>query len=583
MAKELGIIIADFQTSLAGKIAIGGVSGSLLSATDDDGVILPDGRYFFTIDSDNSSKEHISCDLVGTTKEITNIKTVARGTGVETVGTLREHRIGATVTITDFAHIKKINDLLDGTTDLDADNPLKYDADPTITDDKHLATKKYIDDVAIAGAANASSTVKGISKLSEDPVDPANPIAIGDNDSRVPTQDEKDALAGTSGTPSATNTFITNDDTTGTGSVARLSKIETQFGGDGSDGALSISSGVTTINLGGAAFYEKNYTSISITGTGSLAFSNPHANGTVISLKSQGNVVITTSTNPAIDLRSIGGSGGGGGAAVTNADGKDGGNGPTPLINYSFLAIANVAAGKGNKGMSYGNATGGTGATITTYFSKKSNNFVNLIKNLLLTGACGGGGGGGASGRSAGSSMVSGAGGAGGKGAGSLIIECGLALDFSSTINASGINGTNGGNAAGTGNVGGGGGAGGGGAGGFVAIIYRTLTSNTGTITVTGGNGGNGGNALQSGEGNGGGGSGGGGGASIIYNGGDGGVGGEDLANPSTNGTTPAGTGSGTGGIKGSGDNGTYGVSSSWGSGGGGGGGASGFSLVASL
>ena len=56
MSSELGKIIADFQTSLAGKIAIGGVSGTLLSATDDDGVILPDGRYFFTIDSDNSSK-----------------------------------------------------------------------------------------------------------------------------------------------------------------------------------------------------------------------------------------------------------------------------------------------------------------------------------------------------------------------------------------------------------------------------------------------------------------------------------------------------------------------------------------------
>ncbi len=146
MSSELGKIIADFQTSLAGKIAIGGTTGSLLSVTDDDGVILPDGRYFFTIDGDNSSKEHISCDLVGATKAITNIKTVARGTGVETVGTLREHRIGATVTITDFAHIKKINNLLDGTTDLDADNPLKYDSDPTLTDAKELATKKYVDE-----------------------------------------------------------------------------------------------------------------------------------------------------------------------------------------------------------------------------------------------------------------------------------------------------------------------------------------------------------------------------------------------------------------------------------------------------
>src|SRR5262249_4478364 len=38
-----------------------------------------------------------------------------------------------------------------------------------------------------------------------------------------------------------------------------------KFGGTGADGALSISSGTTTINLGNAAVVVKNYTSISIT------------------------------------------------------------------------------------------------------------------------------------------------------------------------------------------------------------------------------------------------------------------------------------------------------------------------------
>lgn len=156
MSTELGIIIADFKTSLAAKITVGGTTGTLLSATDDDGVVLPNGKYFFTIDGDNSSKEHISCDLVGTTKAITNIKTVARGTGIETAGTLREHRIGATVTITDFAHIKKINNLLDGTTGLNADKPLKYDDDPILTDSKELATKKYVDERRYFGTTSTA-------------------------------------------------------------------------------------------------------------------------------------------------------------------------------------------------------------------------------------------------------------------------------------------------------------------------------------------------------------------------------------------------------------------------------------------
>jgi hypothetical protein len=80
------------------------------------------------------------------------------------------------------------------------------------------------------------------------------------------------------------------------------------FGGTGADGALSITSGTTNIDLAGVAVFIKDYTSISITGTGALTFSNPHTNGTIIILKSQGNVTITSSANPTIDLRNIGAS-----------------------------------------------------------------------------------------------------------------------------------------------------------------------------------------------------------------------------------------------------------------------------------
>jgi hypothetical protein len=162
MATLLGKIIADFRTQLATKLSIGASSVTLQSATDDDGVALPAGQYYFTIDGENSQKEHIYATLSGTS--LTSIYSVSRQ-GARSANAVREHRVGASVVITDFAHIKNLNDLLDGTTDWNALVPLKYDANPTISNNAHLATKKYVDDVAIAGAPDATETVKGIIEL----------------------------------------------------------------------------------------------------------------------------------------------------------------------------------------------------------------------------------------------------------------------------------------------------------------------------------------------------------------------------------------------------------------------------------
>lgn len=141
MSTLLGKILADFSTSLATDIAVGGTTATLSSATDDDGVALPSGRYFFTLDNSNSSKEHISCDLVGTS--LTNIKSVSRQ-GVETTGVVRKHRIGSSVTLTDFGHIKFINDLISGTTPLNAAAPLGYDGAPAGLTGNQLATVTYV-------------------------------------------------------------------------------------------------------------------------------------------------------------------------------------------------------------------------------------------------------------------------------------------------------------------------------------------------------------------------------------------------------------------------------------------------------
>ena len=149
------------------------------------------------------------------------------------------------------------------------------------------------------------------------------------------TEDQQDALAGSSGTPSTSNKYITADDVSSAGVSGKIVRLNGtaypagsgaaltavgKFGGDGSDGALSVTAGTTTIDCANAAIVVKQYTSISISAGATLAFSNPHAGGTIVILKSQGNVTIAGTINAS----SMGAAGGAGGAAEVRAGGGDG-------------------------------------------------------------------------------------------------------------------------------------------------------------------------------------------------------------------------------------------------------------------
>lgn len=249
------------------------------------------------------------------------------------------------------------------------------------------------------------------------------------------------------------------------------------FGGDGTDGALTITAGTTTLDLGGATTYVKNYTSISITGTAVLAFSNPHANGTLVTLKSQGAVTVTSSASPTVDLRSLGaatdtvgitsmvwvtnkgGAGASGNPGAAGAGGTTVGNGGSLFIGGKIVPLACGAGGgtggDSNNGDNRGGGGGGGASVITN-------------------GVAGTAGSGGAA--------TAGTGGAGGRGGGTLYIECGGALNITAIFNASGANGSSGTHA----HAGGGGGGG----GGSIIIVYGSLTANSGTYTVTAGSGG---------------------------------------------------------------------------------------------
>lgn len=117
-------IVADFEVQLSAAIAVGATSFSLSSATDDDGVALAAGLYYFTIDNGNSSKEYLAGTLSGTT--VSSVVSVSRQ-GAETSGAVRAHRVGASVILSDFNTFQK-----------------------------------YVDNATLSGAPDSSATVKGL-------------------------------------------------------------------------------------------------------------------------------------------------------------------------------------------------------------------------------------------------------------------------------------------------------------------------------------------------------------------------------------------------------------------------------------
>ncbi len=139
-------IVSDLTLQLSAKMSAGATTGTLSANVDDDGVTLADGFYYFTLDGNNASKEHISCTKTGTA--LTAIKTVSRQ-AVETSGTLREHRVGALATMTDFA-----------------------------------TYKSYIDQTSLQGVSTATASTLGVVKTTT-----STSQVVSTDDTRLPSAD----------------------------------------------------------------------------------------------------------------------------------------------------------------------------------------------------------------------------------------------------------------------------------------------------------------------------------------------------------------------------------------------------------
>lgn len=246
---------------------------------------------------------------------------------------------------------------------------------------------------------------------------------------------------------------------------------------DGSDGNLIISSGTTTIDCAGAALVVRNYNELSITGTASLAFSNPNANGTTIILLCN-KFVCTSSATRAIDTRNMGAAGGAAQTTTANNTTLNGNNG-TASIGFSIHQVnAGIASTDGTGSVPGGGGTLAAGPSLSTVRSL----FTGLLPYLMP-------GAGGASGllrtfSNGGATVTSGV---GGRGGGALAILCSGEWNFTGTIDTSGQDG---GSGSGSGPDWGANGGGGGGAGTFMGI-YTQLIANSGTVNANGGVGGN--------------------------------------------------------------------------------------------
>jgi hypothetical protein len=315
----------------------------------------------------------------------------------------------------------------------------------------------------VAGTiGTATNLVTGSTKLSVAAASPTIPIAVGDNDPRVPTAGQALALVGNGGTPGSGNTFVTQ--------TAFASAFLKPNSGTGADGALSVTSGTTTLNDAGHVsgnFAIYNFTTGSISSGATLAFGSNFANKTIV-LKFTG-----TCTN-AGTITTVG-NGGAGGVANTNG---------------SLGANACAGVGMTGSGVTAGVAAVGVGYGAYDF-------------------SCGNGGGGGTNGGNY-------SGGAGGAGGGALVIISASTITISGTVNTSGSNGSNAQTTGSAAYVSGGGAGGAGGGAGNQVFIAPTIVTTNGTFTanggtaglntqITGGNGGSANNTFSGGGASGGG------------------------------------------------------------------------------
>ena len=488
-------VITNWQTTLSASVTASQTTipvSSIMTSDDTPHTItiadFDDGFGYMTIEPLGSKIELIKFTGITDNGDNSGILTgVTRGLafygGTETsvAANGRTHQAGSSIVCSDaHYYYDRLMDLTSAETVTGIKTFTVSPIVPTPTTDYQASTKAYVDSVAIAGAPDASTITKGISMISVAPVSPTSPIAVGDNDNRVSpvslaslNSGKVDALVGTSGTPSTSNKYVTNDDTSET-TASKLARIKSTgeldssiipiiyaFYGDGSDGDVTINSGsftsgpitsnaltrdayfdnltvesTRTLNTAGYRLFVKG----TLTNTGTIQ--NNGVNGVTDGVGGSGapGVTIAGGSTGGASTSGLGsGSGGGGGGVVlifaktiVNTSGiiqANGGNGGaagdpagsgTPQGGNVGVDRNQGLGGVGGTGGTYdGVSGGGNGGGVTSPKTRVQDPRVGFaMYDFLAAVGIGGGSGGGSGGRT----PTTGSGGGGGGGGGLVLL-----------------------------------------------------------------------------------------------------------------------------------------------------------------
>lgn len=565
-------VVSLFNTSLASSIGANDTTMSLVSGLTKDGTTLASSTYGLTIDEGTASEEFViaNCTNTSCTQMQRGISSVD---GYTSISALKKvHRRGASVKITDAPTLVTIARILNGVDTFP--NKLSYNATKTISSLADIVDANYVQEqlastttafnglyfrlatdntVTSNNTFNGSTTFNGTTTFTKPNYFSGVANFITATISGVPTsgtdivnKDYADGLIIAGGTDGSTTVKGVFEEATqaeivaGTGAGATGARLAINpstlvsggkiistllpteqrgvIGGDGSDGAVTVNSGTTTLTR------DMYYSTLVVNGTGTIDTAG-------FRVYASSSITVDTSGGGG-GIVSVGGAGGNasgatagsGGTAPTGGTlppGNNGGAGSAGATNTFFQASSGTAGsasalGLGVAGSAGGNGAlptgtvggaGGAGGAITGTITQTprsytwannlfqfSSNTATAIERYKSSAGSGGGGGGSINGVS----CTSGGGGGGGSSGGTVFVESPtITLTGAGAIRSYGGAGGNGANASG-GNACGGGGGGGGGPGGLVIAIYKTL-SGTGTITAPGGAGGTAGTSVGAG------------------------------------------------------------------------------------
>lgn len=287
-----------------------------------------------------------------------------------------------------------------------------------------------LDSIVAAGAQDAGAVIKGITKLSVAPASASNPIAVGDNDPRVPSASPTTYLA--------LKADIQNFEYTGSGQTwtkptgaKAVRVICIGGGGGGGNGNSSSDSGA---GGGGGGRVEQFFPASLLGSTETVTIGNGGGSGAAGS-----------DTTFGAWLRAGGGGAGGNNGGDSGAGGVGFGKGADSQTTAYTAGNPSIAGG----------ASGGKGGTLASAGGAGGSGY--------LAGAAGGGAGGSTTTGGSGGSQLARGTALSGATAGNNAADCTQYEPIGGAGGGGGSNGANGGNG---GKYGGGGGGGGGSSGG---------------------------------------------------------------------------------------------------------------------